>query len=207
MGGDASRRNHSLYFCYHQDKGHTMEDYRTLRDHLNQLVKAGKLNQFLHQPVGQFGHSGAELHRDNVPRPALGTINDREGTCQPHDDTLVVTIKIDGYDVKRVLVDQGSGVEIMYPDLYNKLNLRSEDLERPWLHVMGAVSSTLHLKVKYPTQGKVGELLGSQLNVNPEAVPCKQPPRRLSRDHAEVVRVEVNKLKQAEAIKEIFYLE
>lgn len=24
-------------------------------------------------------------------------------------------------------------------------------LARPWLHVMGAMSSTLHLKVKYPT--------------------------------------------------------
>ena len=26
-------------------------------------------------------------------------------------------------------------------------------LVRPWLHVMGVVSSTLHLKVKYPMQG------------------------------------------------------
>ena len=43
------------------------------------------------------------------------------------------------------------------------------------------------------------------LNVNPEVVPRKQPPRRSSKDHAEVVRTEVNKLKQAGAIKEIFY--
>ena len=35
-------------------------------------------------------------------------------------------------------------------------------LARPWLHAMGAMSSTLHLKVKYPTQGRVGELVGSQ---------------------------------------------
>ena len=27
---------------------------------------------------------------------------------------------------------------------------------------MGAVLSTLHLKVKYPTQGRVGEIVGSQ---------------------------------------------
>ena len=26
-------------------------------------------------------------------------------------------------------------------------------LVRPWLHTMGVVSSTLHLKVKYPMQG------------------------------------------------------
>ena len=127
----------------------------------------------------------------------------------------MVTIWIKDYDVKRVLVDQGSGVEIMYPDLYQGLNLRLEDLDKfnsplmgfdgkmviprgmiklpiqvsdvevhvnfivveafspyiailarpPLLHVVGAVSSTLHLKVKYPTQGRVGELVGDQAMV------------------------------------------
>ena len=37
-------------------------------------------------------------------------------------------LKIGWYDVKRVLVDQGSGAEIMYPDLYKGLNLKPEDL-------------------------------------------------------------------------------
>ena len=30
--------------------------------------------------------------------------------------------------MKRVMVDQGSGAEIMYPDLFKGLNLRPEDL-------------------------------------------------------------------------------
>ena len=30
--------------------------------------------------------------------------------------------------MRRVLVDQGSAVEIMYPDLYKGLNLKCEDL-------------------------------------------------------------------------------
>ena len=30
---------------------------------------------------------------------------DKAGTIQPHDDALVVTLKIGGYDVRRVLVD------------------------------------------------------------------------------------------------------
>ena len=53
---------------------------------------------------------------------------DKVGTIQPRDDTLVVTLRIGGYDVKRVLVDQGSYVEIMYPDLYKGLNLKPDDL-------------------------------------------------------------------------------
>ena len=50
------------------------------------------------------------------------------GTYQPHDDALVVTLQIGGYDVRKVLVDQGSGAEIMYPDLYKGLKLKPEDL-------------------------------------------------------------------------------
>ena len=33
---------------------------------------------------------------------------------------------------------------------------------RPWLHALGAVSSTMHQKVKYPSKGLVKEILGSQ---------------------------------------------
>ena len=53
---------------------------------------------------------------------------DKRGTIQPHDDALVVTLRIGGFDVRRVLVDPGSTVEVMYPDLYNGLNLSPEDL-------------------------------------------------------------------------------
>ena len=123
----------------------------------------------------------------------------------------MVTLRIEGYDVKRVLVDQGSGVEIMYPDLYKGLNLINKDLTaynsllvsfkekvvihkgqirlpvqagskvvevdfivvnvfspymaivaRPWLHALGAVSSTLHQKVKYPSEDQIEELVGDQ---------------------------------------------
>ena len=52
---------------------------------------------------------------------------DKIETIQPHDDTLVITLRIGGYDVKRVMVDQGSVAEIMYLDLYKGLNLRTED--------------------------------------------------------------------------------
>ena len=53
---------------------------------------------------------------------------DNIGTIQPHDDALVITFRIGEYDVKRVMVDQGSTAKIMYPDLYKGLNLKSEDL-------------------------------------------------------------------------------
>ena len=45
------------------------------------------------------------------------------------------------------------------------------------------------------------------LNVNPSVSPKKQSPLRSFRDHSDVVKDEVMKLKQARAIKEVFYPE
>ena len=113
--------------------------------------------------------------------------------------------------MKRVIVDQGSSVEIMYPNLFKGLNLKPEDLTiydsplvsfngkviipkgqirllvqassevvevdfitvdayspytaivaRPWLYALGAVSSTLHQKVKYLSGDRIEELVRSQ---------------------------------------------
>ena len=33
---------------------------------------------------------------------------------------------------------------------------------KPWLHALGAVSSTLHQKIKYPSEGQIAEILGDQ---------------------------------------------
>ena len=53
---------------------------------------------------------------------------DKVGTIQPHDDALVVTLRIGGYDVKRVMIDQGSAADIMYPNWYRGLNLKPGNL-------------------------------------------------------------------------------
>lgn len=174
MGGDPTRRNQSLYCTYHGEKGHTIEQCRVLKDHLEQLVKVGHLKEFLVSQeganVGQRSGSrnnralppplgiveviqatsrGISLNRwrgvlsmvspseaeasnrpDKRPRRASVQITfseaDFEGTSQPHEDALVVTSQIG----KRVMVDQGSEVEIIYPDLYKGLRLKSEDLSR-----------------------------------------------------------------------------
>ena len=58
-------------------------------------------------PVKDFNH---ELKRVRMKiQPALSFLDeDKVGTIQPHNDGLVVTLRIRGYDVKRVSVDQGS---------------------------------------------------------------------------------------------------
>ncbi|XP_050268382.1 uncharacterized protein LOC126712895 [Quercus robur] len=136
---------------------------------------------------------------------------DLEGTIQPHDDALVVTARISGFSVKKVMIDQGSGADVMYPDLFEGLRLKSQDLVkydtplvsfdgrvviperqislsvdmegkevmvtfivarsfspyttilgRPWIQAMKAIPSTLHVKVKFPTEYGVAVVRGNQ---------------------------------------------
>ena len=57
----------------------------------------------------------------------------------------------------------------------------------------------------YKAPGLNPEFICHHLNVDPSATPKKQPPRRPSNEHVEAIKSEVIKLKQAGAIKEIFY--
>ena len=73
IGGDPSRRNQNLYCTYHQDKGHTIEQCRVLKDHLGQLVKAGHLKEFVVEPWKRGPGLGAQ-QRGNPASPPLGII-------------------------------------------------------------------------------------------------------------------------------------
>ena len=59
----------------------------------------------------------------------------------------------------------------------------------------------------YKAPGIDLEFICHHLNVNPLIASKKQPLRRLFKEYVEVVREEVARLKQAEAIKEVLYPE
>ena len=59
----------------------------------------------------------------------------------------------------------------------------------------------------YEAPGLDPEFICYRLKVNPLITPRKQPPRRPSKEYAEAVREEATKLKQAGAIKGVFYSE
>ena len=59
----------------------------------------------------------------------------------------------------------------------------------------------------YEALGVDPSFICHHLNVNPSITPKKQPLRRPSKEHANAIRDKVMKLKKAEAIKEVFYLE
>ena len=75
MAGDPTKHNQSLYYHYHQEQGHTTEDCRNLWDHLDQLVREGKLKSLLHHSSGQGNQTSSNSRKNALSRPPLGTIN------------------------------------------------------------------------------------------------------------------------------------
>ena len=73
MGKDLTRRNQSFYCMYHKEKGHTIEQYRVLKDHLEQLVKAGHLKEFIVRQEGGNVGQGLGSRGNTLPLP-LGII-------------------------------------------------------------------------------------------------------------------------------------
>ncbi|XP_057432272.1 uncharacterized protein LOC130725025 [Lotus japonicus] len=102
---------------------------------------------------------------------------------KPHkDDPVVVQLRVNNFNVRRVLLDQGSSDDIIYGDAFDKLGLSDSDLTpyagtlvgfageqvvasyniiigRHTLNQLCAVISTVHLAVKYPLgSGKIRKL-------------------------------------------------
>ncbi|XP_050254609.1 uncharacterized protein LOC126700482 [Quercus robur] len=208
IGGDPSRRNQNLYCTYHRDKG-VIEVIHVAPEKLSAGRRKGVLmivpvegNPDLQLPGKKMKFAREPISFDN---------DDLEGMIQPHNDALVVMVRINGFLVKRVMVDQGSGADVMYPDLFRGLGLRKKDLMkhtsplvgfdgkvvipegqislpvimggkevavtftivssfssytailgRLWIHSMGAIPSTLHVKIKFPTKQGVTVIGGDQ---------------------------------------------
>ncbi|CAA0829049.1 Unknown protein, partial [Striga hermonthica] len=47
---------------------------------------------------------------------------DAEGVLLPHNDALVITAEVAGFDVKRVFIDTGSSVDVMFYDCFTQIN-------------------------------------------------------------------------------------
>ncbi|XP_075663306.1 uncharacterized protein LOC142632871 [Castanea sativa] len=155
-----------------------------LKDHLEQLVKAGNVKEFLVETGNQETGQVDRLRRNPLP-PLLGLIevihaalrairaptakgvltvvsakgsaseqspgkkprdsrqpivfddDDLEGITQPHHDALLVTARVRGYIMKRIMINQGSDADVMYSNLYRGLGLKKEDLTKYDTPLMG----------------------------------------------------------------------
>ncbi|KAL5566135.1 hypothetical protein UlMin_029299 [Ulmus minor] len=72
-------------------------------------------------------------HKEKIPRlsddPIIFTESEARGLWHPHTDAIVVTLCIAGRKVFRILVDNGSFVDILFKSTFNRMNLVGVKIE------------------------------------------------------------------------------
>jgi len=110
------------------------------------------------QSINHITHSH---HRRRMP-PTVFTDDDFHGLDHQQDDPVVIIVEIENYAVKKVLVDQGSSVDILYWTTYQKLQLPDTAMvpyDEPIYGFFGEQVSTrgyidLHIVFRKGTQTK-----------------------------------------------------
>ncbi|GAV56812.1 hypothetical protein CFOL_v3_00354, partial [Cephalotus follicularis] len=95
---------------------------------------------------------------------------DYEGVRLPHDDPVVVTLLVELFTMKRILIDSGSSADILYKHAFDQLRIPADQLKPvktplvgfAGLNLLEAIVSTRHLLMKFPTRFGVGEVRGDQ---------------------------------------------
>ena len=175
----------------------------------------------------------------------------------PHDDALVISIRIEDYNMHRVLVDNGSSANILYYLAFQHMGIDRKQLiptnaplvgfggtrvlplgaiilsvvvgnypqqiakdvtflvvdcsfaynailGRPTLNSWKAVTSTYHLMIKFPTDYRLGELLGNQVAV----LECYVAMMEMD-DHLQAMSIEEHRttMKPVEKLEEVFLVD
>ena len=74
------------------------------------------------------------------------TEEDARWVHHPHNDALVVTILIGAMNVHRVLVDNGSSVNIIYYSTYKKMGLPDRDMRVEEIYIYGFGGEAVKIK-------------------------------------------------------------
>ncbi|XP_074327680.1 uncharacterized protein LOC141665590 [Apium graveolens] len=217
------RRGQLVHYVQHDDeprRHHRGEDDRVI-DVIFGGVAAGGLShnsrKIYAREVFNVNPSIAKRPRTN-PSPVISFSDDdyRPGLIEGHQDALVITTRVGNNTVKKMLVDNGSSVDVLYHHAFSRMDIGDRRLENSRtplygftgneVHVVGtidmpvlfgsppchiwkmvkfhvisasssfnailgrttitalrAITSISHLKMKFPTDFGVGEMIGDQV--------------------------------------------
>ena len=122
LKGNSSKRSRDKYCHFHYDHGHDTSDYYDFLGEIRMIVEgtttsssSRKARKTYLRIVQNVQLTGFVPKMAQIYNPVIGfTKEDARRLHHPHDDALIVSIRVGNYNTHRVLVDNGSSVDILY---------------------------------------------------------------------------------------------